>query len=138
MKACEVCERPCRTHQATLCPRCMRIRDRWGAGKGPRTVALKAAWNRELGAFVCHYSGAVLTDDPACPWYLSFDHRTPGDDSDLVVCAQLVNHFKSNLTEPEFRWLVIQLGERFTGARERIETFQPTHWGQSVQPFRRA
>ena len=116
----------------------MRLRDRWGAGKGPRTEALKRAWSRELGAFLCHYSGAVLTDDAASPWHISFDHRTPGKDADLVVCAAAINSMKGVFTDLEFRRVVVQLGERFTGKRERIETFQPTHWGSSVQPFRRA
>ena len=85
--------------------------------------------------FVCHYSGAVLTEDPSSPWHVSFDHCTPGDERDLVICAALVNHMKSNLTEPEFRSLVVQLGQRFTGARERIDNFQPMHWGRSVKLY---
>ncbi len=75
--------------------------------------------------------------DHAGPWYISFDHRTPGDERDLVVCAALVNHLKSNLSEAEFRRVVVELAERFTGKRGRVETFQPRFWGRSVKPFRR-
>src|SRR4051794_15743478 len=135
VRQCFVCGERCRTSQAKMCPRCMRIRDRWGSGKAARTVALQNAWSPELRAFVCHYSGAILTEDPSSPWHVSFDHGTPGDERDLVVCAALVNHFKSNLTEQEFRFVVVQLGERFTGARKRIDTFQPMHWGRSVKLY---
>jgi hypothetical protein len=115
----------------------MRLRDRWGAGSAARTEALRRAWDSELQRFACYYSGAPLDEeDFKSAWYLSFDHRTPGDEADLVVCAQLVNHFKSNLTEEELRRLVIQLAERFTRKRDRIETFRPTFWGRSVKPFR--
>jgi len=93
-------------------------------------------WSRDHGSFVCHYSGAVLTEDPTSPWHISFDHRTPGDERELVVCAQLVNHFKSNLTEQEFRFVVVQLGECFTGVRTSIDRFQPMHWGRSVKLYR--
>ena len=87
---------------------------------------------------MCAYSGVLLTDDPASPWHLSFDHRTPRDETDLVLCAQLVKHIKSNLTAQEFTQIVVQLAEVMTGKRERLELFTPTFWGRSVKPYRRA
>lgn len=137
MKPCYICEKPCLNHQAVLCPRCTRLRGSLVA-KGPRTEALRRAWNRNLGAFLCHYSGAVLTAEPCNPWSIVFHCQTPGNCSDVVVCARLIHQFKSNLTELEFRQLVVQLSERFTGVRERIAAFMPTHWGMDVKPFRRA
>ena len=137
-RLCELCEHPCMTPQATLCPRCMRLRDRYSTGKPARTEALRRGWSRERGGFVCTYSGVLLTDDPASPWYLSYDYRPPRDETNLVLCAQLVNHMKSNLTAPEFTRIVVQLADVMTGKRERIEVFTPTFWGQSVKPYRRA
>ena len=125
-RLCEICEQPCRTHQATLCPRCMRLRDRYGTRKPARTEALRRGWSRERGGFVCAYSGVLLTNDPASPWFLSYAHQTPSADTDLVLCAQLVNHMKSNLTAPEFTQIVVQLAEVMTSKRERIQVFTPT------------
>jgi len=116
----------------------MRLRDRSSTRKPARTEALRRGWSRERGGFVCAYSGVLLTNDPASPWFLSYAHRTTRDDTDLVLCAQLVNHMKSNLIAPEFTQIVVQLAEVMTGKRERIELFSPAYWGQSVKPFRRA
>ena len=128
MKRCQACEDPCAV-QANLCGACARIRDRFGAGKPARTAALVQARDPLLKAFVCYYSGIPLdVSDSGSPWYLSFDHRTPGDESSLVVCAASVNAMKGCHTEREFRRLVVQLAERFDGKRERIEVFQPEHW----------
>ncbi len=89
-KPCVICAQPCLTYQATLCPRCMRLRDRFCEGNPIRTDALRRSWSPRLGGFVCHYSGVLLTDDTESPWCLSFDLRDPLDESDAVLSAQLV------------------------------------------------
>ena len=127
-RRCVVCDRSPTHHLAVTCPRCTRLRSRSGSGKGRRTAALQASYNREIDAFRCYYSHAPLDENPASPWYISFDHRTPRDDSTVVVSSNMINHMKADLTESEFRLTVVQLAEVFTGTRERVDTFQPSHW----------
>lgn len=130
---CAVCSGT-RHALAALCERCKRIRDRLDTRAGAkanvaaREKALKAAWDASAGAFRCHYSGVTLDDDPASPWHLALDHRTPRDDSDIVACAALINAMKSDLTEAEFRTVVAQLAEKFSGGRASIDRLAPAHW----------
>lgn len=131
--ACQICSAK-RHPQATLCKGCKKICDRLDTRPGARKDtaarlrALESAWDADAKAFRCHYSGVVLDDVAQSPWHVVLDHRTPRDDSDIVVCSALVNAMKSNLTEEEFRSVVIQLAERFAGARASIERIAPAHW----------
>ena len=80
--------------------------------------ALKAAWNPILRAFICFYTGLILEEnDRSDPWYLSFDHRIPGDIKTLVVCARWVNDMKGTFSDTEFRAVSIEL-DRSHKARE--------------------
>ncbi len=68
--------------------------------KEARIRALKEAWKSP--GFSCHYSGVRLMEDNArSPRYLTFDHRTPRKENDIVVCAALINDMKSDLDETE-------------------------------------
>jgi len=78
--------------------------------------ALKRAWDGE--GFRCYYSGIRLVEDnPKDPRYLTFDHRTPRQESDVVVAAAVLNDMKSDMTEDEFKAMIIQLASRFKGGR---------------------
>jgi len=76
--------------------------------------ALQDSWRD--GAFHCFYTGVQLIDDRS-RWrdhrYDSFEHRTPGDESSVVVISDLINRMKTDLSEPEFKRLVAELARRF-------------------------
>jgi len=75
-----------------------------------RAIALKAAWDPIRKGFRCYYTDVILDEnDLNSPWYLTFDHRTPGKKGDLVVCAAWVNLMKNRLSEQEFRAVIIEL-----------------------------
>lgn len=71
---------------------------------------MKAAWNPVLDAFICFYTCLILEEnDGSDPWFLSFDHRIPGDAKTLVVCARWVNNMKTSLADDEFMAVTIEL-----------------------------
>jgi hypothetical protein len=101
------------------CPRCM-----FHIFKLPDTLAhvraLKAAWDPIVKGFRCYYTGVLLEEkDLSSPWYITFDHRTPGKKGDLVVCAAWVNSMKTQLSEEEFGAIIIELAR----CREAGEPF---------------
>jgi hypothetical protein len=74
---------------------------------------MKQAWDPKVGAFICQYTGVPIEDgDASSPWYLSFDHATPGDPESIVACAAWVNSMKSALTREEF-WKVVVEYDRY-------------------------
>jgi hypothetical protein len=88
--------------QADACPRCKhilgRVETRRNSSSALRHVdrqarlrALQESWHD--GAFHCFYTDITLVDDGERSHdhrYLVFEHRTPGDEASVVVCA-LVN-----------------------------------------------
>jgi len=82
------------------------------AGKKPNAEARIRALkdSRKQNGFFCHYSGVKLVeDDPRSSRYLTFDHRTPKREDDIVVCAALINDMKSDMDENEFWNMVAKL-----------------------------
>ena len=144
---CQICGSP--KHQlAYCCKRCKRIIDRRGprrkrgdtlgkpdkeARRKARLKALKNAWVGE--SFHCHYSGVRLVEDKENskdPRYLTFDHRTPRKESDVVVAAYVINDMKSDMTESEFKKMVIQLASRFKGGPFDERVFNLKHWKRKI------
>jgi 5-methylcytosine-specific restriction endonuclease McrA len=129
-RTCPVCGSP--VHQlAVLCKRCKKLVDRVDIRRKPdkqsRVKALRDAWNGK--GFTCHYTGILLVEDnPGDPRYLTFDHRTPRDESDIVVTAALVNDMKSDMSDEEFRTVVSQLARRFGGGVFDESVFALKHW----------
>jgi hypothetical protein len=80
--------------------------------KQARLRAMQESWRD--GAFHCFYTDVELVDDD---WrdhrYVSWEHRTPGDESSVVVTSALVNRMKTDLSEKEFQRLVTALARRF-------------------------
>lgn len=123
--SCEICGDPTHHPRAYACPRCKKILDRIetrknadGTGRGfdraARIQAMKEAWWD--GAFHCFYTGVKLvTSDWRDHRYLAFEHRSPGDESSVVVAANLINRMKTDMSETEFRQLVKALARRFDG-----------------------
>ena len=123
---CMICEAP-RHPQAYACLRCKKILDRPEFRKDSegrlrrfdreaRIRALERAWDREARVFRCHYTGIELdTTDWHDHRYLSLEHQTPGDESDIVVVSALINRMKTDLSDREFRVLVKALARSFEG-----------------------
>ncbi len=81
-----------------------------------RIRALQEAWDSEAGCFRCHYAGIPLeTDDHRDHRYLSLEHQTPGDETEIVVVSALLNRMKTDLSDGEFRRMVRALSRRFEG-----------------------
>lgn len=130
MKLCPVCDGPVHP-EAEYCKRCKRILDRVDMRRKPdraaRAKALKTAWDSEC--FRCSYSGARLDeDDHHNPRYLTFDHRTPRQEDDVVVTAACLNDMKSDLTEAEFRTVVLALASVFQGGPFDEDVLELKHW----------
>lgn len=131
MPACEVCSTPTHHPQAPRCRRCKRLLNRVDTRRGfdreARLQALKGAWDGE--AFRCYYTGIkLILDNHGDPRYLTFDHRTPRVESDVVVAAAVINDMKSDLAEDEFRAVVTQLAQRFSGGRFDDAVLHLQHW----------
>ncbi len=117
-RECEICSNPARHQQASYCATCRRLVNRVDTrrddGNGARKGALKNAWDGE--SFRCYYSDVPLVVDKSShPLYLTFDHRTPRAKGDLVVAAAVINDMKTDMSEEEFRRLVLELARKFSG-----------------------
>jgi hypothetical protein len=104
-----------------------RVNIRRKPDKVARKQALKQAWDGE--GFRCYYSGVRLIEDNSKdPRYLTFDHRTPRQESDVVITAAVLNDMKSDMTEDEFKAMVSQLASRFKGGTFDESVFNLKHW----------
>ena len=128
--SCAVCQNPCHRF-AALCKRCKKWVDRLDtrrkANKPARIKALKQAWDGR--GFRCYYTGVKLNEsDHRSPLYLTFDHRIPRQQEDIVVAAACMNDMKSDLTEKEFRRMVLELARHFEGGQFDKRAFDLEHW----------
>lgn len=132
-KICEICGVGIHKY-AVYCRRCKKLLDRLdtrkrsATDKEARVEALKRAWDGNC--FRCHYSGAILSDaDYHSPRYLTFDHRTPGNEQDIVVAASCINDMKSDMDETEFKAVVSALAARFNEGKNFEESLlNLQHW----------
>ena len=116
---------------ARLCKRCKKLVDRVDirrrADREARIRALKDAWRDSV--FHCHYTGIRLDEnDRRDPRYLTFDHRTPRQEDDVVVAAACINDMKSDLTEDEFWAVVRELAAKDAGGRFDARVLNLSHW----------
>ena len=116
---------------AEYCKRCKRVLDRVDLRRKPnraaRVRAMQQSWDGEF--FRCHYSGVRLVEaDHHHPRYLTFDHRTPGNEEDVVLAAACLNDMKSDMAEDEFREVVLQLASRFQGGSFDERALELGHW----------
>ena len=125
---CEICGKACHS-LAYACVDCKRLLDRiyirgWKRNLKTRRAALRAAWDGQV--FRCFYTGWPLTiSDPTSPLHFTWEHRTPGSEDDIVVAAALINAMKSDLTERQFRELVIDLGRHFSDSTYVVPVVDP-------------
>jgi hypothetical protein len=84
--------------------------------KGARRWALKGQWDPAIDAFRCHYTGVALATTYGSRRYTTWEHRAAGDESSVVLVADLVNKMKSgDSTEHEFIAMVRALSRHFDG-----------------------
>ena len=116
-EVCKVCTEPAEPYSSSfLCPRCRRIYEQGGPGlkkKEARFRAMCDQWNGEEKAFLCHFTGLPLTDVPGSRTSGTWEHLSPGDPGSVVLAADLVNKMKVNMTETQFREMVLALAAHF-------------------------
>jgi hypothetical protein len=116
-EVCKVCtERSEGSSTSFLCARCRRIYQQGGPGlkkKEDRFQAMRAQWNDEAKAFLCHFTDLPLTEAPGTRTSATWEHLTPGDPWSVVLAADLVNKMKVNMTETQFRDMVLALADHF-------------------------
>jgi hypothetical protein len=137
---CRVCGQPRHPHPlAYCCKSCKRLLDRIETrGRKPdrnaREWALHESWDGHC--FRCYYTNwPLVLDNPDSPYYLTWEHRTPGIESDVVVAAALINYMKADLTETEFRTVVEGLARRFNDSSATVAMINPAHFRRAERPF---
>jgi len=76
----------------------------------------------------CGYTGVWLdVNNSRSPWYCVLDHRVPGDSSKLVPTFALLNEMKSDLTEKEFWYYILQFAD-YKEKNEKVRKKKITHW----------
>ena len=127
---CEVCGAQ-RHRQAFLCHRCKKIYDRVDIKNKPdkkaRIKALKTSWDGNN--FRCYYTKAILCDNnPKSPLYITYDHKTPRLQSDIVITAACINDMKTDMDEVEFMAMINGLYEVFNGKPIDMNVFKLKHF----------
>lgn len=128
---CTVCGASLHHPLATYCKRCKKLIDRVDSrgkhNKSARERALKRAWDGQ--AFRCYYTGIKLVEDnPKDPRYLTFDHFTPRKEDKIVIVAAAINDMKSDMSDKEFRQMVLQLSNKFDGGQFNEKVFNLRYW----------
>lgn len=128
---CPICKNPLHHPLATYCRRCKKLIDRVDIRKKPnklaRIRALQKAWDGE--AFRCYYSSIKLIEDnPKDPRYLTFDHVIPRKEDNIVVTAAAINDMKSDMSDKEFRAMIVELANHFKGSGFDEKAFKLKYW----------
>lgn len=128
---CIVCGYELNNPQALYCARCRkivsRINPRRKHNRQARIRALQQSWDGE--SFRCFYTGVRLVEDNSRdPRYLTFDHRTPRQEDDIVIVASAINDMKSDMSDREFRKVVLQLANKLNGGTFDGRAFKLRHW----------
>jgi len=109
---CALCGKRVFVYNAKYCPRCAKFVARLHSkGLPPETIEETLEYVRQKH-FTCFYSGIQLDlDDPKSPWYCVLDHWIPQDPGKIVLTCDLFNVMKSDLSEKEFWYYVLQLAD---------------------------
>jgi len=128
---CMVCDRNLENPQAFYCARCKRIVNRVDTrgkhNKQARIRALRRSWDGKY--FRCFYTGVKLVEDNhKDPRYLTFDHRIPRRQDRIVIVASAINDMKSDMSDAEFRTMVLQLANKLNGGEFDARAFKLRYW----------
>jgi hypothetical protein len=122
-KKCCICGKPVWSYSGKYCLNCSKIYHRTRNKHFP-SKTIKAIWDyiRKNG-YVCYYTGMQLDmTDTHSPWYCVFDHWIPHDQAKVVITSALLNVIKTDLSEKEFWYYVLQLADhrkKHTNVRKR-------------------
>jgi hypothetical protein len=119
---CYVCEDPS-IAGSYLCQRCRHLAERGDTrkdidghrrriNKKVRVLAMKNQWDALIRAFCCKYTLVQLSDKSTSNKYGTWEHVIPGDESSVVLVADLVNKMKVDMTEREFETMVRALAHK--------------------------
>ncbi len=95
------------------------------------TKTREAIWEyvRKYG-YVCYYTKMPLEmTEYRSPWYCEFDHCTPGNPRKIVITSALLNNMKSDLTEREFWYYILQLDDH-RRKHTKVKKRKPSHWNR--------
>jgi hypothetical protein len=92
---------------------------------------MRAQWNMEAKAFLCHFTDLPLTERAGNRTSATWEHLTPGDQWSVVLAADLVNKMKGNMTEAQFRRMVVALADHF----QTNEPFDREAFPVEASPF---
>ena len=130
VRYCLICGEPVRFKRSRYCVQCGYIRDRLQSEHlGPEVD--REIWEylrQPENRYRCSYSNVSLElIDYNSPWYLSFDHRTPGNKKDVVLTCVLFNEMKTDLTEEEFWYYIFQL-DNYRKKGTKVRKKKLAHW----------
>jgi hypothetical protein len=128
---CEICGKT-PMKRGFYCVRCHGIMTNESYDLDAKVQALRAAYDKILDGFRCHYTGFLLDlKDPASPWHLVFDHSLPGQPGKYTITCQIINQMKTQLSEEEFRKVVIELARHFkTGEQYDRDVIKFEYWNR--------
>lgn len=130
---CRACSRPS-VPGSYLCDPCRRLMGRLETRKDPtgrgrvidkqaRLRAMQEQWDKQEQCFRCRFTDIPLTGDYGSTSFPTWEHLTPGDESSVVLVADLINRMKADMTEPEFKSIVHALAQKFKGKPFDEEAF---------------
>ena len=128
---CIVCRCELNNPQALYCTRCKRIVGRVDTrrkhNRQARIRALRRSWDGE--SFRWFYTGIKLVEDNhKDPRYLTFDHRIPRQEDDIVIVASAINDMKTDMSDREFRKMVLQWANKLSGGEFDARAFKLKYW----------
>jgi hypothetical protein len=93
--------------------------------KQARLRAMERQFDPSINAYRCYFTRVPLVLAAGRRRSAEWAHRTPGDESSVVLACKLVNRMQTDLTEPEFEVLVKALARRFEGEPFDESAFPP-------------
>jgi hypothetical protein len=128
---CVICKCKLSNPQAFYCARCKKILERIDTrrkhNRQARIRALKQSWDGR--SFRCFYTGVKLVENnPSDPRYLTFDHHIPRREDRIVIVAAAINDMKTDMSDREFRRMVMQLANKLSGGEFDARAFKLKYW----------
>jgi ribosomal protein L37E len=127
-KKCCKCGKQAMSERSMYCVTCGHIRSRMAKAHFSKETK-EAVWEyiRENG-YRCYFTKMSLdTVDHRSPWYLVFEYLVPHEHTKVVITSALFNVMKSDLTEKEFWYIIIQL-YNYKIKHENFRKKKLTHW----------
>ena len=136
-RTCLVCQRS--SGAKHYCPICRGLLGRKRRGQKAdmpaRRDALRDQWNKDLQAFTCKYTGIALTHKGGAR-NAEWEHRTPADESSVVLVAALVNRMKADLTEEQWDAMIRALYALRIEGKPFDESALPPNWQPKASSWR--